>query len=178
VPGSRHGDTIAGVPWFRRKRKRSVELPWIELSCGGEYPLEVHGESFHQPVILALVNAHDPQIDGDRIRAEFLVGLAREPDNPHDANAVVVAALSGHALGHIPRDLAAGYSRALVTAGRHVRVACRARAYGRRIGRGWNIGIWLAMPDADDLNSVLVDAIANLDGASAGATLVKRDIET
>jgi HIRAN domain len=153
-----------------------VARPWIEVSCGGEFPLEVHGESFHQPLLNALVQSHDPEVADDRIRATFMVGLAREATNPHDANAVAVIALNGDQLGHIPRELASEYSRALSPSERHLRVACKARAFGRRIGGNWNIGIWLAIPDADVLGPVLAEAVTRADGATPGETLAKREL--
>jgi hypothetical protein len=159
---------------FNRRRSRS-ELPWIEVSCGGDFPLEVHGESFHQPILRTLVNAHEPEITDDRIRATFMVGLRREPNNAHDHNAVAVAALSGDQLvGHVPRELASAFSAALALSEERFRVCCHARRYGRRVSGSWNIRIWLAVPDADQLAAVLADAAkSTLD--EPGDLLAKRN---
>ena len=124
------------MPPFRRERRPQVsELPWIEVSCGGEFPLEVHGESFHQAALRSLVQSHRPEIVDDRIIATFMVGLMREPTNPYDADAVAVVSLTGEQLGHVPRELAGACSRALLSSQQHCSVGCQARAYGRRIRR-------------------------------------------
>ena len=147
------------------------------MSCGGEFPLEVHGESFHQAALRSLVQSHRPEIVDDRIIATFMVGLMREPTNPYDADAVAVFSLTGEQLGHVPRELAGACSRALLSSQQHCSVGCKARAYGRRIEGGWNIGIWLALPDAEDLASVLAQAITGLTGATQGEVLAERQID-
>ncbi len=43
--------------------------------------------------------------------------LVREPENPHDPNAVVVQTLHGHGLGYMPRDATGALPQA-VTFGR------------------------------------------------------------
>jgi hypothetical protein len=161
---------------FRRRRPQPVERPWVEVSCGGEHELEVHGESFHQPLIRALVDMSEPEINGDRIGATFIVAVCTEPKNTHDANAVAVRTLTGDALGHIPRDLARGYAEVLARAEQHFRICCSARAYGRRIGRDWNIGIWLAMPEAEPLATILHEAIGNVKAVGPGGVLAHREL--
>jgi hypothetical protein len=146
------------VLWFQRKKSPAVERPWIKLSIDDGCPLEVRGESFYQPTIRALVNAsEDREIDDDRLTASLVVSIRREPQNPHDVNAVVVCSIDGKTLGHLPRELAGGYSSALAIAEQRVQVCCDARAYGRLHGREWMIGIWLAVPDADQLADILAD---------------------
>jgi hypothetical protein len=161
--------------WPFSHRRSKVEVPWIEVSCGGEFPLEVHGESFHQPTLRALADTHDPEVTGDRIQATFMVGIRREPSNPHDRNAVAVADLAGRQLGHVPVDLASAFSGALTASEARFRVCCQARAYGRRINGDWNIGIWLAVPDAEQLAAVLAEATAS-ELNTPGDLLAKRSI--
>lgn len=164
------------MSWFRRKRPPAIERPWIKLSIDDGFPLEVRGESFHQPAIRALVDAAgDREIDEDRLKASLVVSMRREPENPHDANAVAVCSIKGELLGHLPRELAAEYSSALAIADQHVQICCDARAYGRLHGREWTIGIWLAVPEADQLATVLADvAGADIAQMTAGTTLARR----
>jgi hypothetical protein len=143
---------------FRHRRPLPVERPWIKVSCGGEFPVEVRGESFHEPMLRALADQAGPEIDGERLRATFAVALRREPENVHDANADAVQSMSGEPLGYLPRELAGEYSAVLAVAQQRYQVCCDARAFGRLDGGGWNIGIWLALPDADQLSDVIADA--------------------
>jgi hypothetical protein len=165
------------MPLFRRRRAEPVARPWLEVSCGGEFPLEVHGESFHQPLLRRLVEMSQPQISDDRIRATFTVAVSREPENPHDSNAVAVLTMDGGELGHLPRDLAAAYSDALAPTEQQYGVCCRARAYGRRVGTDWNIGIWLAMPDADQLTALLAEAGAKTGVHGPDDVLARREVD-
>jgi hypothetical protein len=158
---------------FRRRRPRPVEPPWIEVSCGGEFPLEVRGESFHQPLLRELVKKALPEINEERIHATFKVALRREPENAFDSNAVAVLTLTGGALGHIPREVAAAYSGAMATTEGRFQLCCNAAAYGRRTGRDWNIGIWLAVPDADQLTILLAEAVSNSGPHVSGETLAR-----
>jgi hypothetical protein len=162
---------------FRRRRPQPVERPWIEVSCGGEFELEVHGESFHQPLLRELVRRSDPEVADERIRATFKVALRREPENPRDPNAVAVLTLAGDALGHLPRELAAAYSKALTLTEQRYQVCCDAAARGRRIGRDWNIGIWLAMPDADQLVALLADAVGQSGPHAPGDLMARRELD-
>jgi hypothetical protein len=164
------------MPWFRRKKPPVVDRPWIKLSIDDGYPLEVRGESFHQPAIRALVNAAgDREIDDDRLTANLAVSIRREPENPHDVNAVAVCSIKGEILGHLPREIAGEYSSALAIAEQHVQICCDARAYGRLHGKEWTIGIWLAVPDADQLATILTDvASADIAHMTLGATLTQR----
>jgi hypothetical protein len=103
-----------------------------------------------------------------------MVAFSREPKNPFDQNAVAVSTLSGDQLGHVPRELAGAFSEALGVCDTRFRVCCQARAYGRRVSGDWNIGIWLAIPDADQLATILIEAAASRRGAP-GDLLAKRD---
>lgn len=164
------------MSWFRRKRPPVAERPWVKLSIDDGFPLEVRGESFYQPAIQALVNAAgDRDIDHDRLTASLVVSIRREPENPHDANAVAVCSIKGKTLGHLPREMAGEYSSALAIADQHVQICCDARAYGRLHGKEWTIGIWLAVPDADQLAAILTDvADADVSHGTPGTTLAKR----
>lgn len=142
---------------FRRKPANPEPEPQaIVISTGGEFEFEVRGESFHQDTISKLVRASgNIQTDGDRRRATLRVWLRPEPENPHDPNAVLVAALSGHPLGHLPRELCASYQHVLNEVGDRARIWCEACAFGRRVEGRWNYGIWLDLPSAAELRTTL-----------------------
>ena len=126
----------------------------MKVKCGDdEYPLEVHGESFHQPTLRALVHANGETIEGDRIQATFMVAVRREPTNRDDRNAVAVHDLAGGALGYVPRELAEEYSRAISVAEASCQICGLAHPWGRLIAGDWNTGIWLSLPDADELSA-------------------------
>jgi hypothetical protein len=56
-------------------------------------------------------------------------------------------------------SVAAGeYSAALAVEQPGYQVCCEARAFGQLRGGNWNIGIWLALPEADELASLIADA--------------------
>jgi hypothetical protein len=147
---------------LRNRRPRPVERPWMKVSCGDEFPVEVHGESFHEPMLRALSDQAGAEIDGDRLRATFPVSLCREPDNTYDVNAVAVRSMSGEPLGYLPRELAGEYSAVLEVPEQRYQTCCDARAFGRLNGGEWNIGLWLALPDADQL-AALIAEISNDD---------------
>jgi hypothetical protein len=143
---------------FRRRRPRAVELPWVKVAYDAGFPVEVRGESFHEPMLRALAEQAGAEIDGEQLRATFPVALRREPENEYDVNAVAVRSMSGEPLGHLAREVAGEYSVALAGAQQSVQVCCDAQAYGRPHGREWNIGIWLALPDAEELAELLAEA--------------------
>ena len=155
----RLGDDLT-VGLFRRRRRRNrprTELPVILLSCNGDYQLEVRGESYREDAIRRLVDVSGAeQLASDRCRCELEVCLRREPTNPVDPNAVQVLSCSGELLGYIARERAPDYSRVLRSVETRALIHCRACAYGRLInGRRWNFGIWLGVPDADELGKAL-----------------------
>ena len=61
------------------RRNRTAELPWLQVTCGEDFPLEVHGESFHEPTLRALVLAGDHEISGDRITGQSSSWSAASP---------------------------------------------------------------------------------------------------
>jgi len=60
------------------------------VTYGGGFPVEVRGESFHQPALALLAKQAGPEIADERLSARFEVALSREPENEHDPNAVAV----------------------------------------------------------------------------------------
>jgi hypothetical protein len=103
-----------------------------------------------------LVNASGAeQIDDERMRCEISVRVEREPANEFSQTAVRVISATGETLGHIPEELCAAYWRALAAAGTTFVVACGACVFGRLRNEGWNMGIWLALPPADDLGRTI-----------------------
>ena len=101
--------------------------------------------------------------------------VCREPANALDPNAVAVKALSGHPLGHIPRELAAGYSQALIDSESRCRVCCEAQAWGQLIDGDWNIGIWLSLPGSRELGALLAET-DDLSGRQPGDLLARREV--
>ena len=69
----------------------------------------VHGESFHQGNIEALLATCAPHPDEDD-RPACDVLLRAEPTNPVDPNAIAVHATTGH-VGYLPRDVAPDFGR-------------------------------------------------------------------
>jgi HIRAN domain len=145
------------VPLFGRRRRR-VELQWVKVTYGGGFPVEVRGESFHQPALALLAKQAGSEIAGDSLSARFEVALRREPENEWDPNAVAVDSMEGAPLGHLAREIAGEYSAALMAADGGYRVHCDAGAFGQLHGGKWNIGIWLALPDAPELTSLIANA--------------------
>ena len=142
------------------KEEQGADLPVMEISAGGGFETEAVGESHYQSEIRECVRAG---VGGEesalRASAGFTVSLVRESRNPHDANAIAVSSLAGPTLGYLPRDLAEDVAPLLDRLRSGLRIRCPARAYGRRDDEGspWNFGIWLDLPDPDDLEEALGD---------------------
>lgn len=115
------------------KQKR---IPYIKGN--GSYHFEVVGESHYQP---ALRRVAGPRSE-DGVRAECIAMLCREPNNPHDPNAVRVE-VNGATVGYVPRDMAPDVQEALTELWRKhgERIAVNAVIVGGRLGQ--NYGVWL-----------------------------------
>jgi hypothetical protein len=130
------------------------------IAAGDTFETEVRGESHYQDAITACVDAFVIEQSSDlACHAEFDARLVREPENRHDANAIAVTSIGARTLGYLPRELAVDFAPTFDLIGGLAAVQCRARAYGRRDGPSgsWNFGIWLDLPDPDDLAEVLTD---------------------
>ena len=96
-------------------------------ASGGGY--EVVGESYHRDGIAEIVGGSRPE----SVKLVAWASLVREPDNPHDPNAVAVV-IDGHTVGHLGRKDAAAVAPVLdrIAAARLVPY-CRADIFG-----GWD----------------------------------------
>lgn len=125
------------------------DLP--ELTGDGEYALACVGESHYVEALYDLGRAYDAEGRPDRIEAENVpVGVAFEPDNPADPNAIRVFDLrTDGTLGYVARRDAA-HLRSLLEK-RGGAIACRAMIGGPHHGEEtpgfWRIGMWLDIPE-------------------------------
>ena len=88
---------------FKKKQPRGIKLELLEL-CGDGH-IAVVGESFYQDALRKTAALCTPGEDG---RPSFQAILVREPNNPHDSNAIGVYSVHGQ-LGHLSRDDAIDY---------------------------------------------------------------------
>ena len=65
----------------------------------GDELVRVVGTSHYQDALLALA----PREADEEVRAETIARLVREPDNPHDPNAIAVQ-IDGRLVGYFSRD--------------------------------------------------------------------------
>lgn len=140
VPNSLR-EAVANQPSGHQKPSRA-RVRWRE----GSYPMEVVGESNYQRALQRICGKHN------RHGHEVLVDaqLLREPQNPHDSNAVAVT-INGDKVGYISRDQAVRVSMQMVEDGID-RVTCAAKIVG-----GWrtnqhdegSFGVRLAVPNRD-----------------------------
>jgi HIRAN domain len=70
----------------------------------GRHDLEVVGESHYQDALWRVAGGRRTE----RVRVETQAMLVREPDNPHDANAISVR-IDGATVGYLCRDDARSY---------------------------------------------------------------------
>lgn len=109
----------------------------------GRRLVNVAGESHYQEALRA--------IDADaRVRHATEAVLVREPENPHDPNAVMVQ-IDGRKVGYLPRAEAAAYGpmlQALAERGRSA--AAEAVVAGRNDAGTSNLGVFLRLPEPDE----------------------------
>lgn len=149
----------SGSVWGKRGHEGDGSAV-MEISAGGGFEIEVVGESHYQREIRECVRAgFDYEESELKASVGFAVRLVREPRNQHDANAIAVSSIAGTTLGYLERELAADFAPTLDELGDAVRVQCPARAFGRRDDKKapWNFGLWLDLPDPDDLEVALGD---------------------
>jgi hypothetical protein len=115
---------------------------------GGSHDLEVVGESHYQDTLWRVAGGRT----SERVRVETQAMLVREPDNPHDANAISVR-IDGATVGYLCRDDARAYRPGLLALEtRHE--ACISLA-GVVVGGGIRqdgpgmLGVWLSHDPAD-----------------------------
>lgn len=110
----------------------------------GSFPMEVVGESHYQAALEQVCGPHNRE----GYRVEVNAVLVREPDNPHDPNAVSVE-VGGQKVGYLPRENAIRVGGQMDDEGL-ARVGC-----GGFISGGWRtnqydeglFGIRLAVPN-------------------------------
>lgn len=147
----------------------STTLEALSLHAAGT--VHVVGESYRQDVLARVAAAATDaapfleELKGkaraiavkDTERRWFRAALFREPDNPHDPNAVAVHA-SGHGqIGYLDRDAAIDYRPVFDELWRQgVQIgSCPAMLTGGGAGKSWGVILCLSSPEA-----VLSDLLA------------------
>jgi hypothetical protein len=130
----------------------------------GCHDLEVVGESNYQDALWRVVGGRTTE----RVRVETQAMLVREPDNPHDANAISVR-IAGSTVGYLCRDDARKYLSGLVEleARHEARISLAGVVVGggiRQDGPGM-LGVWLSHDPADFGVDEVVAPVPTLAGA-------------
>lgn len=100
--------------------RRSATRDLGSLGDDRDFETAVVGESFYRDDIISWLEAQE-HVDWKRGRRRDVFFLVREPDNPHDPNAIRVATYDGVTVGYLPADLAAEWSPRLADEDRPVR---------------------------------------------------------
>lgn len=122
--------------------------PWAPARI----PVEVVGETFRPDSFRAIFQGQHWTGDGGA-EVKGVAALVRDPENPHDANAVAVWFWGQH-VGYLPADMAARYSpwmeRALGTRG----LAAEARVWGRLAGGNVRARVTVHLPEPHGLGPI------------------------
>lgn len=161
---NRHGATSRHPP---AQGSTPVEaVPTVaSVLLGGRHDLEVVGESNYQDTLWRVAGGRTTE----RVRVETQAMLVREPDNPHDPNAISVR-IGGSTVGYLCRNDARSYLPGLLELeARHgARISLTGVVVGggiRQDGPGM-LGIWLAHDPADfDVDEVVAPPVFGLAGA-------------
>jgi hypothetical protein len=118
----------------------------MALHLEGDELIAAVGESHYQPALHAASGARL----GEVVAFDCLAVLVPEPDNPYDANAVMVQ-VDANLVAYLSREDAASYRSAVQSAATSQRViACNARIAGRGGNSDTlNLGIFLHLPSPD-----------------------------
>lgn len=100
----------------------------IRIQGNGEYEFDIVGESHYQKALDELAGGKSE--DGHHIETEALLML--DDDNEYDDKAVAVG-ISGHLVGHLPREMARSFRQRLAEGG-HPRASA---VCGALIVGGW-----------------------------------------
>lgn len=141
-------------------RSGAEDSPVMVLECDGRFGTEVRGESHYQSAIAdCIAGLPLTRTSPSSCQCDFVACLVREPNNRHDRNAIIVASVAGKTLGYLPRELAVEFASILDRLDRSLQFQCPGRAYGRQDDstERWNFGVWLDLPDPDDLSEALGD---------------------
>jgi HIRAN domain len=140
APASADATPVAtSVPMLKERvqRMRTVEVG------RGRFGQAIVGESHYQDALRRAKN-DAPIVVGEAPTAAFI--LAREPDNPHDANAIAVLTEGGEVVGYLGRDDALQLQP---TAFEHEQrgevLACSGKLVGEDL-----IGVWLNLPHLNE----------------------------
>ena len=135
------------------------------MLLGGRDDLEVVGESNYQDALWRVAGGRTTE----RVRVETEAMLVREPDNPHDANAVSVR-IDGSTVGYLCRDDARAYLPGLLEL--EARYRARISLTGVVVGGGIRhdgpgmLGVWLSHDPVDfDLAPIVPPPVPALAGA-------------
>jgi len=144
---NRHGATSRPAPTPAPTLVEAVPAA-ASVLLGGRHDLEVVGESHYQDALWRVVGGRTTE----RVRVETQAMLVREPDNPHDANAISVR-INGSTVGYLCRDDARSYLPGLLKLeARHkARISLRGVVVGggiRQDGPGM-LGVWLSHDPVD-----------------------------
>ena len=161
---NRHGATSRPAPTPAPTLVEVVPAA-ASVLLGGRHDLEVVGESHYQDALWRVAGGRTTE----RVRVETEAMLVREPDNPHDSNAISVQ-IDGATVGYLCRDDARKYLpglRDLET--RHgARISLRGVVVGggiRQNGPGM-LGLWLSHNPADfNVEEVAAPPVPALAGA-------------
>jgi hypothetical protein len=119
----------------RPLKERVLSMRAVEVGRG-RFDQAIVGESHYQDVLRHVRN-DDFIAVGDRPIATFL--LAREPDNPHDCNAIAVLTAGGDVVGYLSREDAVRLQPTLLEHEEREEVlSCTGKLVGDDI-----IGVWL-----------------------------------
>jgi hypothetical protein len=140
---------------FTGRRGPGVTLSALTLP--GEALVSVVGESYRQPAIEQTLTNYSttgvpPLPIGVRLRDEkelpwFQAVLVREPNNPHDENAIMVYSTAGH-LGYLARDDAEVYQDVLEEVEAQGSRAGACSAFLRQADNGmWGVVLVLSSPE-------------------------------
>jgi hypothetical protein len=161
---NRHGATSRHAPPQGSTLVDAVPAA-ASVLLSGRHDLEVVGESNYQDALWRVVGGRTTQ----RVRVETQAMPVREPDNPHDANAISVR-IEGSTVGYLCRDDARKYlSGLLALETRHgARISLTGVVVGggiRQDGPGM-LGVWLSHDPADfDVDEVVAPPVPTLAGA-------------
>lgn len=139
------------VPDLRGYEDTDVAVEVPALNTGAPWFVsEVAGLQFY---------AYDRRDDltGERIRPHLgdRLHLVRDPENPHDANAVGVWWRNAHQVGHLPRYAASAVAP-LLDAG----AAARGYVYDEGDGEAWSLRVLVVGPAADPLYAAHIEHVA------------------
>lgn len=130
-----------------RRTRHERARDGVDLGDGVGFELGIVGESNYMSALRAIAKRRTTA--GEPV--EFIATLQLQPDNPYDANAVVVLSDFGETIGYLSRGDAVDYGPALKAIAETGHPAqCRAKLVGGTREKR-NMGVWLDIDDPDEL---------------------------